>query len=165
MNHLHFQRSSATQRGAALVVGLLLLLVLTLLAISGVNTASMELTMAGNMQYQQNAFQSAETGIAQALDTGAFNPGDVPQVQADVPMAGSAVDFYSTTVTPQLGGAPQAAIWGNSWDSFSTYHFEIQSLGTSTVRNARAANFQGVAVIAPLDTTVMPAGSGSTTLN
>jgi hypothetical protein len=48
------------QNGAALVVGLLLLMVLTLLAISGMNTASLELVMAGNTQYQQNAFQAAE---------------------------------------------------------------------------------------------------------
>ena len=40
------------QDGAALVVGLILLLVLTLLAVSGMTTASLELQMAGNEQYQ-----------------------------------------------------------------------------------------------------------------
>ena len=48
------------QRGAALVVGLLLLLVLTILAISGMTTATLELQMAGNRQYQERAFQAAE---------------------------------------------------------------------------------------------------------
>ena len=51
------------QKGAALVVGLMLLMVLTLFAISGMNTATMELQMAGNAQYSENAFQAAETGI------------------------------------------------------------------------------------------------------
>ena len=39
-----------SQRGAALVIGLLLLLVLTVLAISGMNSASVEFLMAGNDQ-------------------------------------------------------------------------------------------------------------------
>jgi type IV pilus assembly protein PilX len=153
------QRYANTQAGAALVIGLLLLLILTLLAISGMNTASLELVMAGNTQYQQNAFQAAETGIAQALVAAGFNPGDPPQ---RLPAAGTTLiadtggsDAYVATVTPQLGGAAQPAMWGSSWDSFSTFHFETRSVGTSS-RNATATNRQGVAVIAPHDPTVMP---------
>ncbi len=157
----------AAQRGAALVVGLLLLLVLTLLAISGMNTASLELVMAGNTQYYQNAFQAAETGIERSLILGGFNPSagterlpaassdpDVPSGGEPIPGTGGA-DAFVATITPQLSGAPQPAMWGTSWDSFSTFHFEIQSTGTS-VRNAIATNRQGVAVIAPHDPTVMP---------
>jgi hypothetical protein len=51
------------QTGATLIVGLVLLLVLTVLAVSGMNTATMEVTMAGNTQFQQDAFQMAEDGI------------------------------------------------------------------------------------------------------
>ena len=40
-----------TERGAALVIGLVLLLILTLLAVTGMNTATTELVMAGNEQY------------------------------------------------------------------------------------------------------------------
>src|SRR5687768_482561 len=112
MTGIRFNRTA--QRGAALVVGLLLLLVLTLLAISGVNTASMELTMAGNMQYQQNAFQAAETGISQALAVGAFNPSTASVVQAAVAMPGSTTDTYATTIASQLNGTAQPAIWGDS---------------------------------------------------
>lgn len=147
------------QHGAALVVGLLLLLVLTLLAISGMNTASLELVMAGNTQYHQNAFQAAETGIERSLFGGAFNPSAGTE---RLPASGSepipdvdGTDAFIATITPQLSGAPQAAMWGSSWDSFSTFHFEIQSTGTS-VRNAIATNRQGVAIIAPHDPTVMP---------
>ena len=60
-------RSYPPQKGAALVVGLVLLLVLTLLGISGMNMATLELTIAGNTQAQQLAFQAAETGIDIAL--------------------------------------------------------------------------------------------------
>lgn len=57
------------QRGAALVVSMVLLMVLTLLAISTMSTASLEVTMAGNKQYSENAFQLAETGSQQYLAT------------------------------------------------------------------------------------------------
>jgi hypothetical protein len=57
-----------------------------------------------------------------------------------------------------MGGAPQPALWGSSWDSFSTYHFEIQSTGSSS-RNAVAVNLQGLAVISPADSTVTPIGA------
>ena len=42
------ESTANSQRGAALVVGLVLLVVVTVLAISGVNTATTELAMARN---------------------------------------------------------------------------------------------------------------------
>lgn len=62
----------ARQRGAALVIGLLLLLVLTILAITGLSTATLELRMAGNQQYQKRAFQFAEAGVEQAIIAGIY---------------------------------------------------------------------------------------------
>jgi type IV pilus assembly protein PilX len=61
------------ESGAALVVGLILLLVLTLLAISGMTTASLELQMAGNEQYQKRAFEASDAGIEQAMTAGVYN--------------------------------------------------------------------------------------------
>ena len=164
MKHAHLQRLESArhgQKGAALVIGLMLLLVLTVLAISGVNSASLEFFMAGNEQYRQNAFQAAETGIERAMVLAIYNPGAVAQT---INGSNSPTDNYAATVTPQLNGAPQPAIWGNSWNSFSTYHFEVSSLGTA-VRNARAVNNQGVAVIAPTDPTVTPGGGLGTGFN
>ena len=66
MKHLKYN-NPARQRGAALVIGLILLVILTLLAITGMNTASTELVMAGNEQYRQHAFQASATGIEQAI--------------------------------------------------------------------------------------------------
>lgn len=140
------------QQGAALVVGLLLLLVLTLLAVSGMNSASLEFIMAGNEQYRSNAFQAAEGGIEQSMSLGVFNPGSPAQALNGAP---TATDTWTATLTPQLLGVPLPAMWGNSWNSFSTYHFEITSTGSST-RGARAINLQGVAVISPWDPTVQP---------
>jgi type IV pilus assembly protein PilX len=144
--------SRSRQRGAALVVGLILLLVLTLLAVSGMNSASLEFIMAGNEQFRANAFEAAETGIEQSISLGTFNPGAAAQALNGT---NTANDLWASTVTPALNGAPLPAIWGFSWNSFSSYHFEIQSTGTST-RGGQAINTQGVAVIAPYDPTVPP---------
>jgi type IV pilus assembly protein PilX len=152
----------ARQQGAALVVGLILLLVLTLLAVSGMNSASLEFIMAGNEQYRANAFQAAEAGVEQSLQLGAFNPGSPAQAFAGAP---TATDNWNATITPQLAGNPLPALWGNSWNSFSTYHFEIASIATST-RGANARNTQGVAVISPYDPTVQADPlAGTTQLN
>jgi type IV pilus assembly protein PilX len=159
--------SRHAQGGAALVVSMLLLLVLTLLAISGMNTASLELSMAGNMQYHENAFRAAETGVEQALVLGDFNPNEPEQrlpaeEDATIPIPDSSDSFFAR-ITPQLDGAAQPAIWGSSWDSFSTYHFEVESNGAS-VRNAVVTAVQGVAVIAPWDDTITPGAGMPTTL-
>jgi type IV pilus assembly protein PilX len=146
------QSGSRRQQGAALVIGLILLLVLTLLAVSGMNSASLEFIMAGNEQYRANAFQAAEAGIEQTLILAAFNPGSPKQ---NLNGANTATDAWASSVTPQLNGAPLPAIWGFSWNSFSTYHFEVQSTGTST-RGANAVNTQGIAVISPYDPAVQP---------
>ena len=61
------------QDGAALVVGLILLTVITVLAISGMNTATTELAIARNDQNYENTFQAAETGLEQALSQPAFD--------------------------------------------------------------------------------------------
>lgn len=142
------------QQGAALVIGLILLLVLTLLAVAGMSSASLEFIMAGNEQYRANAFQAAEAGIEQSIRTGTLNPGAVAETRNGTPNPAS-TDSWTSTITPQLAGAPLPALWGNSWNSFSTYHFEIQSTGSST-RGAQAVNVQGVAVISPYDPSVLP---------
>jgi type IV pilus assembly protein PilX len=142
------------QRGAALVVALLMLLVLTLLAISGMNSASLELAMAGNAQFQQNAFQASESGIERALQAGLFNPSTVSEPVVHAPSK------FAAAIKRQLDGVAQPAVWGASWDSFSTYHFEIESVGTSA-RNATATNRQGVAIIAPYSPSFQPLDSSS----
>jgi type IV pilus assembly protein PilX len=59
--------SPLREEGAALIVGLVLLLALTVLGVSGINMASLDLRMASNNQSAQYAFQTAESGIDRAL--------------------------------------------------------------------------------------------------
>ena len=85
------------QRGAALVVALVLLMILTVLGISGMTTATLQLTMAGNAQFHQQAFQAAETGLAIAISGGRFGAaiGGADIVLPRTPLGDGGIDFTS----------------------------------------------------------------------
>ena len=56
-------RRPAQQRGSALIISLLILVVLTLIGITAMGTSGMEEKMAGNDRDKQVAFQSAEVAL------------------------------------------------------------------------------------------------------
>ena len=149
MNAKPWTRAPAErQRGAALIIGLLLLLILTLLAVAGMNTATLELQMAGNEQYQQRAFEAAETAIEQAILTGSYNT-SVPDVRMPTPVDGTndtyefVMEFdQDTGETPVPGGGYSLGT------GFTAYHFNITATGRSE-RGARAEHVQSVYIIGP----------------
>ena len=56
-----------SEKGAALIISLLLLLVLTVLALSLINTSTFEIGISGNEKTRLEAFYAAEAGIQMAL--------------------------------------------------------------------------------------------------
>jgi type IV pilus assembly protein PilX len=151
------------QQGAALVIGLLLLLVLTILAISGMTTATLELRMAGNTQYKERAFQAAETGIEQAIDTATFD------TSAPYAVSNQLVDQNVDAADPT--GDPDACETEDCYDfnmefdketgttivpgggysmgtGFQAYHFNVESTGRSR-RDAVATHTQSIYIIGP----------------
>ena len=143
--------SHRLQRGVALVVGMIMLLVLTILAIAGMGTANLEFLMSGNEQFRSRAFNAAEAGIAQAIATGGMvaAPGWTQTVAGTVPGAGT--DTYSAAIDMPLGATPiNLSRPGFSANTFVTYHFRITSTGTSA-RNSQALHVQEVADVAKND--------------
>lgn len=144
-------QSGHKQSGAALVVGLILLMVITLLAISGMNTATVELQMAGNFQYAQNAFQAAEVGIERAMAAGGLNTNSTSSTSA-TQVSGSTTDYYQTVTQFQLPNGvtpvPNGGFSMGAGTGFSAYHFDITSTGTSS-RNARSIHTQSFYVVGP----------------
>lgn len=67
----------AGERGVALVVALILLLVVTLVGLAAVRGTIMQQKMAGNMYDRQIAFQNAEAAMRVAAASIPTNPGDV----------------------------------------------------------------------------------------
>jgi len=162
---------SFCQRGAALVVGLLLLLVITLLAITGMTTASLELQMAGNEQYQERAFQAAEAAIERAIQAGVYdktttlgtyNPNVPPTPQRGSGVAGcmqSIADDGSVTDTEdcyeyfmrfdeQTGTTPVPGGGSGPGTGFQAYHFVVDAYGTSN-RGAESHHVQSFYIVGP----------------
>lgn len=160
MTRRHFRNGNDTcrrnaQQGAALVVGLLLLLVLTVLGISGLVMATMELQMAGNQQFQERAFQAAEAGIEQAMRSPNLNTTYTPAV----PLTGTATVSAGTSgqadtadtklyfdteagITPVPGGGYSLGT------GLQAYHFVVESAGESA-RGATDTHVQSFYVLGP----------------
>jgi type IV pilus assembly protein PilX len=147
MTHSHHRSAPlGTQTGATLVVGLILLLVLTVLGVSGMSTARMEIQMAGNTQFQQDAFQQAETGIDVVLAQRSFStslPTTVSSTDDPNYARESTATFQMTTPVPNI-----AFSMGTSPDTVSAYHFDIESTGHGS-RNATSTHTQGFFVVGP----------------
>jgi Tfp pilus assembly protein PilX len=73
----HAHRPGARQRGAVLIVGLIMLAVMTLLVISMLRTSILELRIGGANQVAQETFANAELAVSNFLNsnTGRFAPG------------------------------------------------------------------------------------------
>ena len=150
-------KSHSKQQGAALVVGLILLVVITILAISGMNTATTSLAMARNDMNYENAFQAAETGLAVALGLGAWDT-----------LAGATVTQTITaneTVTAQIQfedstPVPDKAYSLGVGSGISAYHFvatsqalSMRDPGNPTDRDSTAVHTQAFYVVGPESST------------
>ena len=160
-------------RGAALVIGLILLLILTVLAISGMGTAVLELQMAGNEQYQERAFQAADAGIERAVMSGIYNTsvrigtytdtadGAIPvrgtgtrdcvkEVDESGAATGDSSDCYEYFMRFDED-AGTTAVPGGGYSlgtGFEAYHFNVDSYGTSS-RDAASDHSQSFYIVGP----------------
>jgi type IV pilus assembly protein PilX len=145
MNGMTF--NPGRQQGAALVIGLILLLVLTILAVSGVFTSTMELRMVRNNQNQEHAFQAAEVAIEDALANPVLST-SAPFNQAEIDVPNSPGDRYSYGMQ-FVGQTPLAGVTGYSIGSaFQSYHFQVDAAGVGP-DNATAAHTQSFYVVGP----------------
>jgi len=146
------------QQGAVLVVGLLLLVVITILAVSGMNTATTELAMARNDQSYENVFQAAETGLENALAQGNFDttgPVVVTPPATTYGTVSATIRFEDSTLVPD-----QAFSLG-AGSGISAYHFLATSRaeyrmnpGNVTDRDATAVHTQAFYVVGPSSPTL-----------
>lgn len=128
-------------RGAALVIALVLLLIVTLLATTGITMSTTELVMAGNEQFHRHAIDAASAGIEAVIARLIVSP---PTQRAAVKSAGVTVSGEFNAVVRYIGDESNLAAF--SADKFSGRHFDVESDGKSA-RNAKDAQVQGVLVI------------------
>lgn len=128
-------------RGAALVIALVLLLIITLLASTGMSLSTTEVVMAGNEQFHRNAADAASAGIETVI----------ARVTASLPEQRAAVTASGFTASGEyLAGVrfvgEEAGLSGFSADKFVGLHFDIDSSGGSA-RDATDAQVQGVMIV------------------
>jgi type IV pilus assembly protein PilX len=135
-------RNTHRQRGAALIIGLMMLVVITLLAVTAVNTASTELVMAGNEQFRERAFQAADAGVERAVAT----IDSVPQTATPTTGTGTIASLSGDSFSISTVFTGYEANVANAGEDFVAVHYRITSTGTS-LRNASAVIQQGAYVL------------------
>jgi len=147
MNHLRNK-----QRGAALVVGLILLVVITLLAVVGMNIANTELAGATSEQLRMRAFNAAETGLETRLQTLALDA-----TTSGTPVEADPVAVENSPVNPDDEPTDTFQLTTTYWGegtmlsryttgTFAGFHYSVESTGRS-VRGAVAVHTAGAFIV------------------
>lgn len=156
---MNMQNTARQQQGAALVVGLLILLLATFLAVASMNNANMQERMAANSQNLNLAFQAAESAIDAQI--GVVVGGDASRLgQARVEYGKPTPNWPTTTynagdsdisTSVQIRSMGDVTLsTGNSIDAdessvrLSGARFEMRSTSTITGSGARASIVQGL---------------------
>lgn len=155
MNNVTFKR----QNGAVLVVGLLILLLATFLAVATMNNSNVQERMAANSQNENLAFQAAESGVDSQINL--ISGGDTSklaeaktQYEAATPVWPTAsYDAGDTDITTSVeirGMGDMALSSGNSIDAdessvrLTGARFEMRSVSTIAGSGARIGIVQGL---------------------
>jgi Tfp pilus assembly protein PilX len=123
-----------------LIVGLVLLLVLTVVGVSGMNTATMEITMAASTQFQQDAFQLTEDAVDIAIGTRDYSTEEERIVDW---LGDPDYDRRAVTVYRQNTDVPDAAFSSGEVEAF---HFDVTAVGRGP-RNATSTHTQSFYVV------------------
>jgi len=141
------------QSGAALVIGLMMLVALTLIGVTTMGMSSMELRMASNAQNKSNAFQAAEAGLEVGLVlTDAENTTAAQPIASPV-LVNATATINSTFVglIPGRGNGFTTGVScpGSSPERTRCAHFQVTSVGQHLQSNASSTQVQGFYVLAP----------------
>lgn len=98
------QAVTPDQKGVALAMALVVLVILTILGISAMKSSSLELKMAAGIQDNTVAFQAAESGLVEAFRTVTLDPNQ-PTTSTFSPSAGVSAETETTfTEYSNVGG-------------------------------------------------------------
>ena len=141
------------QQGAALVVGLMLLVVITVLAISGMNTATTELALVRNVQAYEDAFQAAETGLATALSQGQFATAgatSMTQTPSSNQNIATTIRFEDSTMVPDKAFSLGVGSGIAAYHFLATSQAEfLRDPGNTTDRDSSATHTQAFYIVGP----------------
>ncbi len=128
------------QRGATLLTSLMILVVLTLLAISAINTSTVNLRIVQNMQVQQQTEAAAQEAIEQVMSTP--NTFNVPAA-ATIAVNDLSVAIVKPVCVRAFPAAGYSAIWGLAPEDTE---WEVVAKVADPATGAKVAIHQGAAV-------------------
>jgi Tfp pilus assembly protein PilX len=160
MNHRAMSRNNMTrpearpcgnarERGMALVMSLVILMILTLLGITAMGTSSLEEKMSGNTQEGARAFEVAESGLQRTLsDATQFVPSGPPVTSPKYSTNGRVAQVTTTwlqATQPPRGSGNQTGFMANHFQQASVVSAQVDSanIGLNTT------NTRGVIKLAP----------------
>jgi hypothetical protein len=133
------------QRGAALVIGMILLAIITLLAVVGMNVANSELAAATNEQLRVRAFQASETGIERGVgDLFELSTGEGVDVPVDPTTVEGASETDKYSLVSRYRG--ESEMVDNFGRNFRSFHFTVVSRGIAP-RNTQVDHVQGAYIV------------------
>ena len=145
------------QQGSTLLVSLIFLVVITLFGVSAISTSNLNLRIAANAQFQQQAVSAAQLGIEKAIGSlTTFTAPSVQTIALDVNKDG--VTDYTATVSAATCLSSKMAS-GYSVEYCATgacpndTHWELISTVNDTVTGAKVTTRQGVMVRLPSSAT------------
>jgi len=139
------------QRGTVLIMSMLMLLIMTLIGITTMNTATLEEKMSANSMNSNISMQASESAVDAALDdtanlVTALHSGAPVNVTVNLGNANvtsvAAIQFIGSTIAPGFS-------FGNNQGTFSTYQFTATGTGTVPAANATTVTVQGVYRVGP----------------
>ncbi len=150
------------QRGSALLLCLILLIGLTFIALSAVQTGIMEVRMASAVEEEMNAFQTAQAAIDFTISdttnlptTGALNTPNTVTLSPDTNTDDAFYTATGETVTASTQrtvdcGAPPRTRVASSLLNFSSFEYKISSnVDKRKTRRGRSHQRQGYITLGP----------------
>lgn len=145
----------SAQRGATLVVALIMLALITLLVVNAFTLSSSNLKAVGNMQVRDEAVAAANKAVEQVISTNFTNPLSAHSVQVDINNDGTQ-DYAVAIATPTCVRAtiftpslPSDVELGSSMSSGGTWYTDWDLIATVTdaVTGGSVKVRQGVTVV------------------
>jgi len=138
---------ASTQRGATLIVGLIMLVLITLMVTTAMTMSTANLKVVGNMQFRDEAIAAANLAIEQILSSSFSNAPTAETINIDIDNNGT-TDYEVVTTQPQCIRATQASTmaasslslpttmsagstWNTTWDITATVTPDGNAGGTS----------------------------------
>lgn len=149
-----------SQRGATLIVGLIMLVLITLVVSTAFMLSTTNLKSVGNMQYREEALAAANAAIEQVISSDAifFNPASQTIAVGDYSVAVDApVCLYATPVAtnssndanPNLHNEGSTGVAVNGIPGFLDTYWDIAATVDDAMSGTRVETHQGVKITLP----------------